>query len=518
MNLYRAVATVGGFTLLSRITGFVRDVLLAGLLGAGMVADAFFVAFKFPNLFRRLFAEGAFSAAFVPMFSRKLEGEGEAEAKAFLQNVCSGLALILLVTVLAVELAMPWAIVGFAPGFADVPGKLNLATDMAQISFPYLFFIALVSLFSGVLNAFGKFAAAAATPVLLNICLITAALGYGRVWTGDTAGHVLIWGVFAAGIIQFLWIMYHTRRVGMLPGLVFPRFNRDMGTLFRRILPGIIGMGVYQINLLVDTIIASLVSEGAVSWLYYADRINQLPLGVVGIAMGTALLPMLSRQLRSGNLDAAQNTQNRGIEFALLLTLPATLGLACLAAPIISVLFERGAFQASDSLATSQALMAFAVGLPAFVLVKVLVPGYFAREDTATPVRIAVVCLAVNVGLNLVLMGPLGHVGIATATAVSAWINAILLAAILHRRKHLYFDLRLRGKVWRIALASFAMAGAILAAQSWAVEHSAIQAMPGWSVLLGLIVLGIVAFVVAARIFGVVTLGELKGMLRKTAS
>jgi len=517
MNLYRAVATVGGFTLLSRITGFLRDILLARMLGAGMAADAFFVAFKFPNLFRRLFAEGAFSAAFVPMFAKKLEGDGETEAKVFLENVFSGLALILLLLVVAMELAMPWAIIAFAPGFSETPGKLELATDLARVAFPYLFFVALVSLMSGVLNAFGKFAAAAAAPVLLNICLITAALGYGTLWHGDTAGHVLVWGVSAAGLAQFFWLLYHTHKIGMGPGLVLPSYNRDVKTLFKRILPGVIGMGVYQINLVVDTVVASLVSEGAVSWLYYADRINQLPLGVVGIAMGTALLPMLSRQIRADNLDAAYNTQNRGIEFALLLTLPAAAGLICLATPIISVLFERGAFLETDSIATANALMAFAVGLPAFVLVKVLVPGFFAREDTVTPVRIAIICLFVNVILVLSLMKPFGHVGIAIATAISAWVNASLLAILLHRRNHLYFDERLKSRVLRIVLATGAMAAILTVVMQWSQGHPAITDMSPWLLLLFWIVVGKVSFLLSAFVLKVTSKAEIKAMLRRSS-
>jgi len=515
MSLYRAVATVGGFTLISRVTGFIRDVLLARLLGAGTVADAFFVAFRFPNLFRHLFAEGAFSAAFVPLFSRKLEGEGAASARAFADSVFAVLSLALLAMVLLMEIAMPWAIAAFAPGFAAVAGKLELASDLARIAFPYLFFIALVSLFSGIQNSLGRFAAAAAAPILLNLCLIAAALGYGRLWQGEGPGQVLAWAVTAAGVVQFVWLLVNNRKSGMGPGLVLPRLTPDVRTLGRRIVPGVVGMGVYQINLLVDTVIASLVSEGAVSWLYYADRVNQLPLGVVGIAIGTALLPMLSRQIKSGRDDIAQHTQNRGLEFALLLTLPAAAGAASLAAPIVATLFERGAFTAHDTTATSLALVAFSCGLPAHVLVKVLVPGFFAREDTVTPVRIAAVCLVSNVVLNLVLMGPLGHVGIATATAVSAWLNAGLLAFTLHRRGHFRLDARMKHRAPRIAAAALGMAALLVAAQASAATTPELAALPAWGRLCLWIALGGAVYAIAAQASGAATFSELRAALRR---
>ncbi len=515
MSLYRAVATVGGFTLISRLTGFVRDVLLARMLGAGTEADAFFVAFRFPNLFRHLFAEGAFSAAFVPLFARKLEGEGKAEAKRFADTVFAGLSLVLLAMVLVMEIIMPWAITVFAPGFTAVPGKIALTGELARIAFPYLFFIALVSLLSGIQNSLGRFAAAAAAPILLNACLIVAAVGYGRLWSGEGPGYILAWAVSISGVVQFLWLLYHNKKSGMGPGIAVPRLDADVKRLGGRIVPGVVGMGVYQINLLVDTVIASLVSEGAVSWLYYADRVNQLPLGVVGIAIGTALLPMLSRQIKGGREDLAQHTQNRGMEFALFLTLPAAAGLAALAYPIVTTLFERGAFTPEDTTATAAALMAFACGLPAHVLVKVLVPGFFAREDTTTPVRIAAVCLVSNVVLNLLLMKPLGHVGIATATAVSAWINAGSLAYILHKRGHFRLDARLLDRAPRIVGAALVMAALLVGAQIGFGDLPVLGETPEWVRLCAWIAIGALGFGITARVLGAMTLGELKAALKR---
>ncbi|SDH04546.1 murein biosynthesis integral membrane protein MurJ [Roseospirillum parvum] len=467
MNLVRAIATVGGLTLLSRVTGFARDILIAGLLGAGGVADAFFVAFKFPNLFRRLFAEGAFTAAFVPLFSRHLEGEerarARAEARAFAERAMSLLGVVLLALVALMEAIMPWAIHLFAPGFSAVPGKLELAAELSRITFPYLLFISLVSLQSGVLNGLGRFAAAAAAPILLNLTLIAFLVAHNTLpeppFSGS--GHALAWAVSAAGVIQFVWLWVNCARAGMTLRPRLPRLTPEVKTLARRIVPGAIGAGVYQINLLVDTILASLVAPGAVSYLYYADRVTQLPLGVVGVAVGTALLPLLSRQLKAGRDAAAMGSMNRALEVALLFTVPAAVALMVLAGPLIGVLFERGAFDAEARQATAGALAAFAVGLPAYVLIKVLAPGFFAREDTRTPVKVAAVALLINVVLNLSFMWWLGHLGIALATALSAWVNALSLALLLRRRDSLVIDDRLAFRLPRIIAAAGFMGGGL---------------------------------------------------------
>ncbi|MGB0695671.1 MAG: murein biosynthesis integral membrane protein MurJ [Rhodospirillaceae bacterium] len=461
MPLLRSIATVGGYTLLSRVFGFLRDILIARYLGAGVVSDAFFVAFRFPNLFRRLFAEGAFAAAFVPIFAGKLETEGENQARAFARQAFTLLGIILIGLLAIMEIIMPWAMLVMAPGFDAIPGKMELATELSRIAFPYLLFISLVSLQSGVLNALGHFAAAAAAPVLLNLTLIAALLGFASV--GETPGHALAWGVSLAGVIQFLWLAHHCRKAGMSITPVRPRITQDVKTLGARILPVVLGSSLYQINLLIGTILASMVADGAVSWLYYGDRITQLPLGVIGVAVGTVLLPVLSRDLRAGREVEATQQQNRAIEFALLLTLPSAAALAVIAWPIVVVLFERGAFTPADSAATAAAMTAFALGLPAHVLVKVLAPGFFAREDTKTPVKIAAVALAANVVLNLVLMGPYGHLGIAAASSIAGWLNVVLLAIALRRRGHLSLDDRLVSRAPRILIAALGMGGAVLA-------------------------------------------------------
>lgn len=513
MNLVRAVSAIGSMTMLSRIFGFARDILIANFLGAGAVADVFVVAFRFPNLFRRLFAEGAFAAAFVPMFSRAIESEGDAPARKFAEQSLSVLAIILLIFVIVCEVAMPWLMPYLAPGFDAVPGKMEMATNFSRIAFPYLLFISLVSLLSGVLNAYGKFSAAAAAPVLLNITLIAALLGFGGSYV--ESGRALVWGVFAAGIVQFIWLLWHCHRAGVALKFRAPRLTDKVRTLGRRILPVVFGASLYQINLLIGTILATTISDGAVSYLYYADRVTQLPLGVVGIAVGTALLPMISRQLESGNAEQANASQNRGLEIALLVTIPAALALIVIPGPIIAVLFERGAFDAVASDATAMALMAYAIGLPAYVGIRVFTPGFFAREDTATPVRIAALAMIINVVLNLVLMQSLGHVGIALASSLSAWINIALLILVLARRGHYRADARLLSRLLGIAGASVLMAGVLWLAAAWAVPWLSGPLVHQIVALTILIVGGLIVYAISARLFGVYSIAEIKQTLRR---
>lgn len=455
MGLLRAIATVGGFTLISRILGFVRDILIAAILGAGVLADVFFVAFKFPNLFRRLFAEGAFNAAFVPIFTGLNESEGREPAREFAEEALSGLFWVLLLFIAVIEVAMPLAMLAFAPGFIADPEKFDLAVLLTRITFPYLLFISMVSLMGGVLNSLDKFAAAAATPILLNICLIGAILLLAPLV--ETPAHALAWGVAAAGVVQFIWLYMACGRIGMTFKFRRPRLSQRVRELLVRMLPLALGAGLYQVNLLIDTIIASLLPSGSISYLFFADRVNQLPLGVIGLAVGTALLPLLSRQVRNGAEGDALQSQNRAVEFSLLLTLPAAIALMVIAEPVISVLFERGEFGATQSQATAAALAVYAGGLPAYVAVKALAPGFFARGDTATPIKVGAFCMLVNLVLNLVLMKPLLHVGIAAATAVSAWLNVVILSIILKKRGHLKPDSRLKSRLPRAIVASIGM-------------------------------------------------------------
>lgn len=523
-SLLRAVATVGSFTLLSRITGFTRDILIAAFLGAGAAADAFFVAFQFPNLFRRLFAEGAFAAGFVPVFSGLLEKQGRAQALAFAEEAMAVLASVLALFSAAMIALMPWVIPIIAPGFAET-GDLDRTTDLARIAFPYLFFISLVSLQSGVLNALDRFAAAAATPILLNLTLIAfllAAVGID----GDLALFLVV-GVSAAGVIQFLWMWAACRRAMANLRFVRPRLSREVKDVLKRMLPLAFGVGVYQINILVNNALATLVSAGAVSWLYFADRVNQLPLGVVGVAVGVALLPMLSRQIQAGNETAAMGNQNRAVEISLLLTLPAAVGIAMLAGPIAATLFERGAFDATDRSAVATALAAFSFGLPAYVLVKALAPGFFGRYDTATPVKISVAALILNIIFALILMRVFGHVGIALATSLSAWLNAGALAVVLFRRGHFRFDARLARRLPRIALSTAVMAAALWLGLQGLHEvagpifgAAGVAAGPEWMRALALVVLiaiGGFVFALSALVLGAAEKSDLEQLRRRKA-
>ena len=357
--------------------------------------------------------------------------------------------------VLLFEITMPWVMFVIAPGFEAVPGKLELAVELSRITFPYLLFISLVSLQSGILNSLGHFAAAAATPIILNIALIFALLLFsGKI---SQLGHVLSFAVSLAGLAQFIWLAFHCKKHGFILKIRLPRRNQKVRVLLNRIAPVILGSSLYQVNLLIGTILASLISEGAVSYLYYADRITQLPLGVVGVAVGTALLPLLSRQLANGEQSKAFYSQNRGLELAIILTVPAAVALMAIPLPIVMVLFERGAFDHEASIATANAMSAFALGLPAYVLIKVLTPGFFAREDTSTPVQVAGVSIVINIFLNIVLMQFFGHVGIALATSISAWVNALGLALLLRRRNHLFFDKKLVTTTMKVILTSLIM-------------------------------------------------------------
>ncbi len=469
MKIYRAFATVGGLTMISRVMGFIRDILIAGVLGSGAIADAFFVAFRFPNLFRRLFGEGAFNSAFIPLFSKKLVGEGRDSARKFAEQAMSGLLMVLIILSAFCMLAMPWLMYGIAPGFAGDKEKFDLAIVLSQIAFPYLTCMSLVALMSGMLNAMGKFVESSAVSIVLNLTLIAAiliamALGYRN---DADAGHCLAWGVFAAGILQLALLVDGARRNGMLPRLARPVWNEDIKRLVVLGIPGIIAGGITQINILIGTIIATLQS-GAVAHLYYADRVYELPLAIIGIAIGVVLLPEVSRNLRAGDMTAVSQSQNRSLEFAMLLTVPAAVALAVIATPIVRVLYERGAFLPSDTTATAAALGIFALGLPAFVMIKVFSPAYFAREDTRTPMRFAAISLTANTagsaGLFFLLreIGMMPHLGIAIATALGGWLNAILLWRGLVARGHFAMDARCRASLPRIVLAAGAMGGALV--------------------------------------------------------
>ncbi|MEZ5776574.1 MAG: murein biosynthesis integral membrane protein MurJ [Hyphomicrobiaceae bacterium] len=524
MKLYRAFATVGGMTMASRVLGFVRDILIAAMLGTGPIADAFFVAFRLPNLFRRLFGEGAFNAAFVPIFAKRLEGEGARSAERFANEALSVLFAALVVFTVAIEIVMPLFMMVFAYGYRDTPEKFDLAVMLTRIMFPYLLCMSLVALLSGVLNSLRKFALASAAPILLNVVLIAVMLVATRLGIGNsvTAGVVLAGGVMLSGVVQLGVLAIAARSQGMRLMPRWPRMTGDVGRLFRLAVPGIIASGIIQFNLMIGTMIASM-QDGAVSFLYYADRIYQLPLGVVGVAIGVVLLPDIARHLRAGDMSAVSDSQNRAAEFALLLTLPAAVAIAVSAGPIVKVLFERGAFSPDDTVATAGALSLFAVGLPAFVLIKVLSPAFFAREDTKTPMYVALGDMLVNVVVSVALfwyfsrIGIRPHYGIAIATSAAGWVNAILLFVLLRRRGHFELDARLRTAVPLIALASAVMGAALWFLGGFLAPHfeqasgNLVQA----AALVGLVAVGMVVFGVVCEMTGAARLAQIVGGLKR---
>ncbi|MGV8832691.1 MAG: murein biosynthesis integral membrane protein MurJ [Devosia sp.] len=461
MSLYRNFFSVGGLTLVSRIAGFARDALMAAVLGIGPAADAFNAAFRFPNLFRRLFAEGAFNTAFVPMFSSALETQSPDAARLLASRIMSWLvATIIVVTILA-EIFMEPVMRLFVPGFTD-PDKFALTVFLTRIMFPYLACMSLMAAYGAILNTLGRFFAAAFAPVILNIVNIAALVPLAILVLEDKAD-AAFWVAIATmlgGIAQLALVYGAVRRSGFVPRLGIPRPNAEVRRFWLLAIPAILTGGITQINIFVGTIIASGVN-GTISVLAYADRLYQLPLGIIGIAIGTVLLPELSRHLSAGRDREAAQSQDQSLLLSMLLSMPAAAALAALSVPIVRVLFERGAFDAAATQPVADTLVAFAWGLPAFVLVRVLQPGFFSRKDTLTPTVFAGISVLVNIGISLWLFPSLQHVGIALATTISSWLNAGLLAMFLARRG--YFVLSgtsLRKHLLTIA-SSLGMAGVL---------------------------------------------------------
>ncbi|MGH1455568.1 MAG: murein biosynthesis integral membrane protein MurJ [Alphaproteobacteria bacterium] len=454
MKLVKAMATVAGMTGLSRIAGFARDVLTAAYLGAGPVGDAFFVALKIPNLFRRITAEGAFSIAFVPVYSKKLETDSQIQTDAFASNMLMVMLSALSVFTFVALIFMPLLIRAIAPGFADDPAQVNLAVELTRVTFPYLLFMSMTALLGGVLNAMNRFAPFAFAPVLFNLSLIIALLLSDLF---ETAGHAMAYGLFASGILQFVFLLICVRRAGVKIKMALPRFDADVKKIMYLMGPAVIGAGVVHINLFADIIIASFLQEGSISYLYYADRLNQLPLGIVGIAVGTALLPMLSRAMVQEDKSEARHLFNRSLEYCMLLALPAAVALAVMPLTLITVLFERGEFTPEDSAMTAKVLSAYALGLPAYIAIKVFSTAHWSREDTKTPVRISMIATAMNIALSLALIGFMGVVGIALATGLTAWVQIYLHIKALKKHPTAHFDAKFLRNMPKIIGASCVM-------------------------------------------------------------
>ncbi len=452
------IFTVGGYTLLSRLTGFARDIMLAAILGAGPVADAFFVALRLPNHFRAIFAEGAFNAAFVPAYAQ-LYGQNATSAKLFANRIFTLLFGAQIVLLVVAWLFMPQVIGLLAPGFVDDPVRGELAIALTRITFPYLLLITLVTLYGGMLNVMHRFASAAAAPIFLNLSMM-ATLALAAFFPG--AGYAAAWGVLIAGILEFLLLAGDATKSGILPKFGVPRLDDDVRAFFRALGPATIGSMGTQVALFADTIIATFLAAGALSALYYADRLNQLPIGVIGIAIGTVLLPEMSRRLAADDHAGAAKAQRRAFDFTLLFSIPFVAAFLTVPDVIMRAMFARGAFSKADAAAAGATLAAYAVGLIPFVMIRSAVATFYARKDTATPVKAALTGVAVNVALKVALMGTLAQIGLALATAVGAWINLLLVLGFAVRSGFLELD-----REWIKSLAKFTVAGVVLASALW---------------------------------------------------
>jgi putative peptidoglycan lipid II flippase len=468
--------------MVSRIAGFAREMLMSRILGAGIYTDAFYVAFRLPNTFRRLFGEGAFSAGFVPLYSQRLQSGGEAEAKLFSEEVLAVfLPTLILFTVIFIALMKPfiWAITGWHGE------QLAFGTFLTRITFPYLLLISLVSLFSGILNSIARFTAAAFAPALLNLAMLSMLIVFRQ--GGEVTATAVSAGVTIGGVLQLVLLVLACKRAGIVLKVRRPRLTPGVRQFIRVVVPATLGAGVYQVSVFIDTFFLTRIGTGAVSWFNYADRLNQLPLGVIGAAIGTAILPQVSRHVDIGEADKAARVQGQAAELAMLLCLPAALALCASALPLVSAIFEGGRFNAGDAQKTALTLSLIALGLPAYVLVKVLTPGFYARRDTATPVKVAVAVLVANVILNFALIPPFGIGGLAAAVALSSWLNCAILYVLLHRRGHFRVEGWLASRLARQLVAAAVMVVVLIGIRT---------ALAGWfSGSLGHRLAGVIAIV-----------------------
>lgn len=466
MSLLKSVGTIGSLTLVSRVAGLAREMIFSRVLGANAVTDAWLQAFIIPNVFRRLFAEGAFSAAFVPMFSKRLHGDGGLEeARSFSDDVLSVFLPVLIALCILLELAMPGVIWLLADKPID-PGQFDLSVDLARIMFPYILLVSLVTLFTGMLNSVSRFAPGASFPIILNVVLIAALLigDWFMKTTGASVAQVaygLAWAVTLGGAIQLGWLYYWTKVEGFRPKILWPRITPEVKRLSIIALPAAIGGGAYQINTLVQLYFLNQLENGSVTYMNYADRLNQLPLGIIGIALSTAILPTLSKFVGGKNKEGADRIQSDAIELSMLLTIPAAVAMAICATPFITMIFQGGRFDLADASATGQVLAALVLGLPAYVLVKVLVPNFYARSDTRTPVYAAFISLGVFIALNFAILTDYGVVGVAYASVIGAWINVIYLYVVLVKRGYYSAPIALVGRIARQLIAAAAMGAAL---------------------------------------------------------
>ena len=521
MSLLKNVGTIGGLTAVSRVFGFVRDIMLARVLGAGGVADAWQLAFQLPNLFRRLFAEGAFSSAFVPLFNRHMT-EGESEARRFASEVLAVLLPILVVFGALMMIGMPWILWLFAN--ADMRSNAEtygLAVTMGQIAFPYLMFMSLATLTAAVLNSLSRFAAAAAAPILLNICLL-AALFWGAFQpageeTRQATGFLLAVAVSVSGLLQLTWLIFWMRRAGFRIPFSRPKITARVKEMFVLIVPAVFGAGVYQISRFVDLAFIRGLPDGSLTYMAMADRWNQLPLGIIGIALGTAILPALSRFIAKEEPEEAQRLQSNAVELAMLLTVPAAVALFFTGSAFVRVFMQSGAFTPEDALITGQVVSGLVIGLPAYVLVKVLTPNFFARKDTRTPVYTAATSLLVTVALNFYFIFELGLgvLSLAIAGAIGAWVNTALLYTILVKRNYFRLTGRVVGRLARIAIAAAVMGLALSYVMPVGDPYFSGSTVERGVSILALISVGAVTYALAAIVLGVLDKATVQRLMRR---
>ncbi len=522
MSLIRNVGTIGGLTAISRVFGFLRDIMLARVLGAGGVADAWQLAFQLPNIFRRLFAEGAFAQAFVPLFNRRMkEDDDVSEARRFAEEVLAFLIPILIVFSALALIAMPWIMGLFASdALQGDETTFDLAVIMARIAFPYLAFMSVATLMAAVLNSLSRFAAAAAAPILLNICLITALVIGANLGGGEEArrqtGFMLAIAVSASGLFQLVWLGFWALRAGFKMSLSLPRITHGVKELGILVLPAIFGAGIYQISRFIDLFFIATLPDKSITFLAMADRLNQLPLGIIGIALGTAILPSLSRYIAREDGQSAFRLQSNAVELALLLTLPAAVALFVVGSAFTRAFYTGGAYTPQDSMDTGAVVSALVLGLPAYVLVRVLVPNFFARKDTRTPVYTAGISLLLNVALNFYLVPRYGVPGLAIAGAMAAWCNCALLYSILALRGYYHLTPLVLGRIFRIAIAASLMGAVLWYAMPHGAQYYAGTTLERIGAVAALVALGMVSFLAAAVALRVVDRSTLNQLLLRS--
>ncbi len=511
MNLLKSLAAVSSMTLVSRVLGFARDAIVARVFGAGIATDAFFVAFKLPNLLRRIFAEGAFSQAFVPILAEYKQQQGEEATRLFVTYIAGLLTLVLALVTVVGMIAAPWVIYLTAPGFTDTPEKFTLTSQLLRITFPYILLISLSSLAGAILNTWNRFSVPAFVPTLLNISMIGFAL-YAAPYFHPPI-KALAWATFTGGVLQFLYQLPYLKQIGML---VLPKVNlhdRGVWKVIRKMGPAILGVSVSQISLIINTIFASFLASGSVSWMYYADRIMEFPSGVLGVALGTILLPSLSRSVSSGQSTEYSTLLDWGLRLCLMLALPCAIALAILAGPLTVSLFQYGKFSAFDALMTQHALLAYAVGLVGIIMIKVLAPGFYSRQDIKTPVRIAMVTLILTQVMNLLFIGPLHHAGLSLSIGLGACFNALLLYWNLRKKGYYQPQQRWFAFLGRIGFAALVMAGLL---------YGLLTLIPDWSAgSMAIRIIRLAAVCLAGMLAYFITLGlcgfRLKDFVRKTS-